>query len=198
MSNEILPDQSVERQVSKKESLIKAAAELFTKKGYHGTSTNDIAKACQIQKASLFHHFERKQDILLQAIAALHEYCRENLFIFSQDMTTEPQVRIDKFIHSLQSFFVTRVDAALVSFISPEIFAESELFDDPIKKYFDDWFNAIKELLLPLHNEAQSIVLARDSLVIIQGTLLMQRVYQDISYIEKMCENLELAWTDKI
>ncbi|HEY9312045.1 MAG TPA: helix-turn-helix domain-containing protein [Williamsia sp.] len=41
-----------------------AAAELFTTRGYSGTSTRMIAEAVGIRQASLYHHFKTKDDIL--------------------------------------------------------------------------------------------------------------------------------------
>ena len=45
--------------------IVEAAVELFAKTGYKGTSMRDIARAVGIRKASLYHHFESKQEILL-------------------------------------------------------------------------------------------------------------------------------------
>lgn len=41
-----------------------ASAELFTTRGYAGTSTRMIAEAVGIRQASLYHHFKTKDDIL--------------------------------------------------------------------------------------------------------------------------------------
>lgn len=45
--------------------VLAAAAELFCVRGYASTSTHAIAEAAGIRQASLYHHFARKQDILL-------------------------------------------------------------------------------------------------------------------------------------
>jgi AcrR family transcriptional regulator len=44
--------------------IIQAAAQIIREKGYHGTSMQDIADAVQLQKASIYHHVNSKQDIL--------------------------------------------------------------------------------------------------------------------------------------
>lgn len=44
--------------------IIQAAAQIIREKGYHGTSMQDIADAVNLQKASIYHHVESKQDIL--------------------------------------------------------------------------------------------------------------------------------------
>jgi AcrR family transcriptional regulator len=46
------------------EEILDAAAELFTTRGYAGTSTRMIAEAVGIRQASLYHHFATKDDIL--------------------------------------------------------------------------------------------------------------------------------------
>lgn len=45
--------------------IIQAAAQIFRLKGYHATSMQDIAEAVHLQKASLYHHVQNKQDILV-------------------------------------------------------------------------------------------------------------------------------------
>jgi len=45
--------------------IIQAGAQIFRLKGYHATSMQDIAEAVHLQKASLYHHVQSKQDILV-------------------------------------------------------------------------------------------------------------------------------------
>jgi AcrR family transcriptional regulator len=52
---------------------MREAATLFTRKGFHVTSTREIADAVGIRQPSLFHHFESKAEIA----KALLEYDRE-------------------------------------------------------------------------------------------------------------------------
>jgi AcrR family transcriptional regulator len=46
------------------EAILAAAADLFARKGYHGTSTREIAAAVGIKQPSLFHWFASKEAIL--------------------------------------------------------------------------------------------------------------------------------------
>jgi TetR/AcrR family transcriptional regulator, cholesterol catabolism regulator len=48
-----------------RDEILQAAAQIFTEKGYHAASMQDIADAVQLQKASLYHHVSSKQEILL-------------------------------------------------------------------------------------------------------------------------------------
>jgi AcrR family transcriptional regulator len=49
---------------TRRDDLTRAAARLFAEKGYHGTSTADLAEAMGVQKGSLYAHIESKADLL--------------------------------------------------------------------------------------------------------------------------------------
>src|ERR671937_645103 len=49
---------------TRRHDLTRAAARLFAEKGYHGTSTGDLAQAMGVQKGSLYAHIESKADLL--------------------------------------------------------------------------------------------------------------------------------------
>lgn len=51
-----------------KDDILDAAAQIFSQKGYHGTSMQDIALAVDLQKGSLYHHIPSKQEILFEIL----------------------------------------------------------------------------------------------------------------------------------
>jgi AcrR family transcriptional regulator len=51
-----------------RQKILEAAAQIFSHKGYHATSMNDIACAVNLQKASLYHHVTSKQEILVSIL----------------------------------------------------------------------------------------------------------------------------------
>ncbi len=59
--------------------IIQAAAQIFRQKGYHAASMQDIADAVNLQKASLYHHVESKQDILLSIFDQVLDLVIEDL-----------------------------------------------------------------------------------------------------------------------
>jgi AcrR family transcriptional regulator len=52
---------------NRREALIRAAARLFNRQGYQGTSVRDIASATGMRSGSPFYHFASKQDLLFEA-----------------------------------------------------------------------------------------------------------------------------------
>jgi AcrR family transcriptional regulator len=51
--------------VTKREAVLRTAAQLFLEKSYRRTSLNDVAKRLHITKPALYHYFDNKEDILL-------------------------------------------------------------------------------------------------------------------------------------
>lgn len=52
------------RQRYDQDSLLAVAAQVFTERGYDGTSMEDLAKVTGIAKSSIYHHVESKEEIL--------------------------------------------------------------------------------------------------------------------------------------
>lgn len=48
------------------EEIIAVSAELFSQKGYHGTSLEEIGERLGVQKAALYHYVRSKEDILIE------------------------------------------------------------------------------------------------------------------------------------
>ncbi len=62
-----------------KERLAEAALELFSQKGYDGTSVEEIAQAVGIKGPSVYDHFKNKEAILQTIIARADEEYEKNL-----------------------------------------------------------------------------------------------------------------------
>ena len=76
------------------EDIVDAAIELFSQNGYHATSMRDIAKAVNIRKPSLYHHFDSKEDILLTILKVGMDQLLEELeIIVASDETSITKLR---------------------------------------------------------------------------------------------------------
>ncbi len=62
-----------------REDILDAAAQVFRKKGFHGSSMAAIAKSVNLQKASLYHHVSSKQEILLELLDRAIEMLTEKI-----------------------------------------------------------------------------------------------------------------------
>ena len=60
----------------KKQKIFDAALRLFVERGFHGTSTAEIAKTAGVATGTLFHYFKTKEEL----INSLYLYTKETMF----------------------------------------------------------------------------------------------------------------------
>lgn len=77
-----------------RQDILEAAAQVFRQKGFHGASMQDIAKAVNLQKPSLYHHVSSKQEILLALLDRALELLLDRIAaIVSQDIPADQKLR---------------------------------------------------------------------------------------------------------
>jgi TetR/AcrR family transcriptional regulator len=80
-----------------RESILRAAAALFARQGYPGTSMNDLAKACGISKPLLYHYVDDKYQLLLE-IAEGHVSRLQALVAEVEGLKLNPQEALRQLI----------------------------------------------------------------------------------------------------
>jgi AcrR family transcriptional regulator len=77
-----------------REMILARAAELFARGGYPGTSMNQVAEACGLSKATLYHYFRDKYELLVSIadghVSRLQRIVSETL---AQALPAEAQLR---------------------------------------------------------------------------------------------------------
>jgi AcrR family transcriptional regulator len=78
-----------------REAILESAAQVIRQKGFHGASMADIAEAVQLQKASLYHHFSSKQDILLELLDKALEMVTERMdLVMAEKLPSDEKLRL--------------------------------------------------------------------------------------------------------
>jgi AcrR family transcriptional regulator len=110
-----------------RKKILEAAAQIFSQKGYHATSMNDIARAVNLQKASLYHHVDSKQEILL----SLLDQALDILIGQMEEVIAEPVSADEKLRLAMRMYLLTLTEqrdlAAILLFehrsLNPELHA---------------------------------------------------------------------------
>ena len=78
-----------------RKEILDASAQIFSQKGYHGTSMQDIADAVNLQKASLYHHVSSKQEILFELLnRGLHLLTEEVQRVIAESTSSDERLRM--------------------------------------------------------------------------------------------------------
>src|SRR5512139_2637307 len=78
-----------------RDHILESAAEVFSQKGYNGASMSDIAEAVGLQKATLYHHFGSKQEILAELLdRAMSIVTRNMALVLLMECPPDEKIRI--------------------------------------------------------------------------------------------------------
>ena len=79
---------------ARREELTRVAARLFAERGYQGTSLADLAEALGMQKPSLYHHIDSKEDLLWEVAWEGAEAFHAGLDGVPQDAAATERIRL--------------------------------------------------------------------------------------------------------
>ena len=93
---------------NQKEAILARAAELFARSGYQGTSMNDVAEGSGLSKATLYHYYRDKDELLVN-IAASHV---TKLVELVRSVEADPQIQpTDRLEILITRFLIEYADA---------------------------------------------------------------------------------------
>jgi AcrR family transcriptional regulator len=96
-----------------RDDILDAAAQVFRRKGYHGASMADIAKAVNLQKASLYHHVSSKQEILLALLDRALDLLYEHIARIARENVPE-QIKLARMMEAYLKTMTENIDLAAV------------------------------------------------------------------------------------
>jgi len=172
-----------------REEIIQRAIRLFLVGGYDDTSMAQLAAACGIRKASLYHHFPSKDALTQAAIEQTHAYFREHIFAIAWRDDTDAAQRLRALGEAVYAFFTGRDGGCLAGNFVLTLTDRAPHFQTPLRAYFDDWAAAMGHLLTPRHGMAHACALAFDALARIQGGIMMMRLYQDARHLRRAIDS---------
>ena len=96
-----------------RDEILVAAAQIFSQKGFHATSMQDIASAVNLQKASLYHHISSKQEILVEVLDRALDLLIEGMQAV-MDSPLPPDLRLRLAMESYMTTLLDHRDLAAV------------------------------------------------------------------------------------
>lgn len=193
MQKDILTDRSAESQDSTKDFLIIAAAKLFAKRGYYGTSIADITEACRLTKSSYFHHFATKELIGIAVVDYLTKYISAHIFPPIYNTSLENEERLKQLLKNIRNEIIFQ-EKPLLGFLCIELISASEIFTKQVRQYADLWINQLAFAIKDFHSNPEKV--AYHSLSYLQGCAIVENIYQKPVLADECCQHLFRLWTN--
>jgi len=126
--------------------IVEGACKVFFEKGYHPTTTREIAKACGMSIGQLYHYISSKDDVLYLVHKHMHRIWYDYLKESDVGRIEDPVEKLEKALRQTLLFMVE--NRKLVQFV----YAESKYLDKKYLKIVLDmdvigfWYDLLEEL----------------------------------------------------
>lgn len=130
----------------KQQRIVDAAIEIFSEKGYSGTSTNEIAKKAGVAEGTIFRHYKTKKDLLLCIVGPMVSKIIAPMVVKDFDKVIEADYT--DFESFLRAIFMNRINLvskkhAVIKIAIQEIPFHPELKEQLIEKFGKGIFKSI-------------------------------------------------------
>lgn len=180
-----------------RDQLIEKAGYLFRTRGYANTSIADIANACGLSKASIYHHITSKQELATKVIAQLHEYFEENIFAVAYESGVSLKTRANNFITAVNEFFTDRDGGCLMGNFVSEVVDTHPEFHELFVKFFNEWTDVFANLLTEKYPQHTAKNIAQDIIAQLQGAILLSRLYKSNTPIKRTTDEIIALFADE-
>lgn len=170
--------------------ILKESRRIFTLQGFQNTSISQIIAATGVKKGNLYYHFPSKEELGLEVLID----ARDEFFTILENSLTGEQVA-ERILNSCNSIMALMqqtnfVGGCLFGNTALEMTGSSPRFGKIIREVFTHWINLIEqELHLAADSENLNNSLSPDTLAtaivaILEGGIMLSRIYQDKNSLE--------------
>ena len=177
--------------------ILAGLSKVFRSKGYEGASLKELAEATGLKKASLYHRFPNgKQEMAEAVLSHLDEWVENNVFQALSEDKVSPELRLKNGINQIKILYNGGEEVCIFRALSMK--TGLDLFEEQINIGMKQWMAAFHKIGLELGltaSKAQSN--AVQTLIEIQGSLIVTKGVGDVKIFEKTLKNIEKRYLKK-
>ncbi len=135
--------------IGRRSRIVETSTELFLENGFAGTSMSAIARACGITKASLYHHFDGKDDLFSACVTHGYTAALDALETLVENAGLTPK---EKLTEAIRVLYDITVDSN-VGRMSPLIAEVSRMFPSVARSFHAEYIEPKRILLWKIIEE---------------------------------------------
>jgi AcrR family transcriptional regulator len=177
------------RLIAERADTIAPLAEVFREHGYEGASLALIGKATGLGKGSLYHFFPKGKEEMVRAVLdEIGQWFEVSVY---SPLRTASDVdgAIDAMLDATDQYFKSGRRVCLVGALA--IANTRDLFAQAIRAYFVAWVDALQSALVRRGDDInQSRILAEETVLSIQGAIVLSRALDDPAVFQRAIDQL--------
>ncbi|HCF3084943.1 TPA: TetR/AcrR family transcriptional regulator [Pseudomonas aeruginosa] len=177
--------------ISRDELMIRCS-KVFRRYGYHGTTMDTLASACELTKASFYHHYPNKESLMSDVLSWTHERINQSVFSIIYDESQSRSDRFQRMAKKSKSLFKEDGIGCLMGVIAVDAaYALPDLMP-LIRSFLDSWADALAQLFIEsAMSEADAFMHAQQAVADYEGAILISRIYGNFSCFDRVTERIQ-------
>ncbi|WP_010516937.1 TetR/AcrR family transcriptional regulator [Croceivirga radicis] len=178
--------------------MLEGLTKVFREKGYEGASLTDLAQATGLNKASLYHRFPKgKQGMAEAVLSNVHDWVQGNVFSILQDTTLPPDRRLKDGLNQISILYSGGEETCIFRALSMQV--GLDLFAEQINDGMQLWLTNFTKVGLAFNFEKDvAYQHALQTLVAIQGGLVLARIMNDSNIFKQSLQNIENRYLSRV
>lgn len=173
------------------EELLISLTKVFRARGYEGTSLKELSDVTGLKKASLYHRFPNgKREMAESVLDYMGKWVTDNIFNALTKEEDSSETRLKNGLLQIRKLYDGGKDSCIFRALSMQ--NGMELFHQSISKGMNEWLMAFKNLGLSMKLSDQvAEEMALQTLIDIQGSLILSKGLQDANVFESTLKKIE-------
>lgn len=160
-------------------------------KGFEGTSMSDLSEATGLKKASLYHRFPGGKKEMVEAVMSYtRDWGQSHIFAILTNNEKTPKERITEVLENIRNLYDGGKSICILRSLTTD--SSLPLFGPLIEESFALWIKAFSQLGIDTGlEEAQAQKLATESLIKIQGSLILAKAMDNNSVFQQSLSDIK-------
>ena len=153
--------------------IVLASYILFHEKGFTATSMRDISEAVGCTKATLYHHYRSKDELMEGVLYRIQRFLRLEVFCIAYHEHLTPKQRLTEYIRKQKEVFFMNKKSCFIGNMTLEIAPINPDFSKVLKEMFDEWVESLGDIFAHKHSKKKARELAMQTVIEFEGAVML-------------------------
>lgn len=173
-----------------RDELLERCSQVFKRSGYHGTTMDALASACDLTKASFYHHYSSKEALAVDVVSWAHVRIADTVFKLAYDDSMSVEARFQEMSRKAKRLFKEGSVGCLMAVISIDATYSMPALLAEIRSFLDSWAAALTHLFSSRLPKSAATNMGKQTVADYEGAILISRIYDDFSCFDRVGERV--------
>jgi TetR/AcrR family transcriptional repressor of nem operon len=158
---------------------------------------DEIARACGVQKPSLYYHFGGKEELVLAVIDHIGTHFEKHVFAIAYREAIAVDDRVRQMNTAVERYFNDVGAGCVFGNLALETAGPALRFRPRIRSFFEAWAAAYQHMLAERMPVDEAARMAYGFVAEVQGAIVMMRAFRDREHLRRVSGRLLKALSDQ-